>query len=102
MAQDWRFRGGRRDPGVGPSLTRLARPRVTLVALRWRYEIAILIAAVSGVVAALSWFGARGTLAGLAALLALAGLAATRPQVRRFAATRAWCVATPHRVRTCF
>jgi len=102
VAQDLRFGGRRREPGVGPSLTRLARPRVVLVGLRWRYEMAIMAAGVSGILKALSWIGTRGTVACLAGLLTLAGLAAMRPRVRRFAVARAWCIVTPHRVRTCF
>ena len=53
--------------------------------------------------AAAAWQSGLATaLTGLAVAAALAALAATRPGFRSFVAARAWCVITPHRVRTCF
>lgn len=91
-----------RDPGLGPSLTPLARPGVLVVILRWRYEIGLVSGAGAAATAAVSWVGVLWTLAGLSGLVVAAGFAATRPAVRRLALARAWCVITPHRVRTCF
>jgi hypothetical protein len=96
-----RIRGGRRDLGLGPALMPLARPSLPVVAYRWRYEIAIVSALLAGVAAAW-WAGLGPSLAVLAALTATAGIAASIREVRQFAVARAWCVITPHRVRTCF
>ncbi|MGH3301764.1 MAG: hypothetical protein ACRDOK_08800 [Streptosporangiaceae bacterium] len=94
--------GSPRDAGLGPSLTPLARPGVVVIVCRWRYEIGLVVGAVAAITAAVSWIGALRALAGLAGLVVAAGFAATRPEVRGFAVARAWCVITPHRVRTCF
>jgi hypothetical protein len=102
MAAIWRPGRGRRDPGLGPSLTPLARPSVLLIVYRWRCELVSASCVVAGFSAAVSWVGLGPTLVGLAGLTAAAGLAAAWPATRRLAAARAWCVITPHRVRTCF
>jgi len=96
-----RIRGGRRDLGLGPALVPLARPSLPVVAYRWRYEIGIVTAVLAGLAGAW-WAGPGPSLAGLAAVIATAEIAACIPEVRQFAAARAWCIITPHRVRACF
>jgi hypothetical protein len=102
MAENGGIRGGWPGPGIGPALTPLARPGVIVLGYRWRHELLVLIVLMACLTAAVSWIGPARTLIALAVLFAIAGLAATRPEARRFAAARFWCVVTPHRVRTCF
>ncbi len=87
---------------LGTALTPLKRPSLALVACRWRWEIAIVSAISAGIAAVTTWAGTSTELAATAALAVTAGVAATRREVRRFATTLAWCVITPHRIRTCF
>lgn len=93
--------GNRRDLGFGQALSPLARPSLFVVVYRWRYEIVIVIIVLAGISAAW-WAGPEPDLAGLAVVAVTTGLAATRPEFRAFVAARAWCIITPHRVRTCF
>ena len=97
----WRT-GGRRDPLIEQLLTPLARPGATVIIYRWRHELSITIAIGAGLATSLTWLGIGLTLAVLGALAGLTLLASLSPEVRQFAAARAWCVITPHRVRTCF
>jgi hypothetical protein len=90
-----------RDRGLGPALTRLARPGILLVAYRWRYELGIVLVMLAGLAAGW-WAGPEAAVAGLATVATAAALATTRPEFRAFVAARAWCIITPHRVRTCF
>jgi hypothetical protein len=104
MAQNGRFRG-RRDLGLGPALTPLSRAGLALIALRWRHEFAMAGAIAAAISASVYWAGHGQTTTVLVALATAAGLtsvAATRPEVRQIVAARAWCIITPHRVRTCF
>jgi hypothetical protein len=101
MTPNWRARDGRRDLGFGPALTPLSRPGLLLVAYRWRYELGIVCVMLAGLAAGW-WAGPEPALTGLAAVAAAAALAATRPEFRSLVAARAWCIITPHRVRTCF
>src|SRR5579859_4370762 len=101
MIPNCRPREGRRDLSFGSALAPLSRPGPLLVAYRWRYELGIVCVLLAGTAAA--WQAGPGpALAGLAVAAAVTALAATRPAFRSFAAARAWCVITPHRVRTCF
>lgn len=102
MAGSQRPGGGPREAGFGPSMTPLARPGLCLVGYRWRYEITFVTVAAGGLAIAVSRAGLARTVLGLAGLALAAGLAATRPAVRRWTEARLWCVITPHRVRTCF
>ena len=97
----WRT-GGRRDPLIEQLLTPLARPSATVIIYRWRHETSITLAIVAGLATSISWLGVGLTLAVLGALAGLTVLASLSREVRQFAAARAWCVITPHRVRTCF
>jgi|SRR5215469_5252727 len=97
----WRL-GGRRDPLIEQLLTPPIRPPATVLVYRWRYELMIVTALLTGLATSVSWVGVGKTLAGLGALAALAVLAMLSSEVRQFAAARAWCIITPHRVRTCF
>lgn len=102
MASKWQPASYRQDPSFGQALTQLKRPGFALVLCRWRYEIAISAIAVAVITLAICWVGIRLTLAGVAVLAGIAGIAASRPEVRRAGAARFWCLITPHRVRTCF
>ncbi len=93
---------GRREPGFGPSLITPKRPNLALIALRWRNELVLAVAALSGIGAAVAWAGLERTLLCTVGLGAAIGGACTRPEVRRLVVARFWLFATPHRVRTCF
>lgn len=67
-----------------------------VAAWRWRYELAGL-ACLAATWTSLGAPVAAGLTAGLAATLAIT---ACFPRGRRFLAARAWCIVTPHRVRT--
>lgn len=102
MTPTWRTKGWRHDLGLGPALTPLARPRLILVGCRWRYELGIASIVLGGLAAMVCLAGTGWTPAAVAGLATAVGVAAILPQVRCFAAARAWCIITPHRVRTCF
>lgn len=102
MASKWQPASYRQNLSFGQALTQLKRPGFALVLCRWRYEIAIFAIAVAVITLAVCWVGIRLTLAGVAVLACIAGIAATRPEVRRAGVARFWCLITPHRVRTCF
>ncbi len=93
---------GRREPGLGPSLTRPKRPGTGLVVIRWWQELAIAGAGLIGFGAAVAWTGLGHTLFGTAGLALAAGAACTQPRTRQLVMQRFWVLATPHRVRTCF
>ncbi|MFL6129532.1 MAG: hypothetical protein ACJ73E_10755 [Mycobacteriales bacterium] len=84
-----------RGPGAefGLGLVRFPRPNPVLVLWRWRYELGLVAAAVAGP----AYVGALWT---VQAGLMLGTAVAAVPELRRRARRRAWCVVTPHRVRT--
>jgi hypothetical protein len=84
-----------RGPGAdfGLGLVRFPRPNPVLVAWRWRYELALLAA----VAACRAYVGALWT---VQIGLVLGAVVAAVPGLRRHVRRRAWCVITPHRVRT--
>jgi hypothetical protein len=75
----------------------LARPNPAILGWRWRYELGVLAALAVGLALAVPRYGPLWTVLALAGLVAGVGAV---PAVRRFAVRRAWCVITPHRVRT--
>jgi hypothetical protein len=84
-------RGPSADYGLG--LVRFPRPNPVLVLWRWRYELVLLGAVAAGWVLV-------GALWTVHSVLAVGTVAASVPELRRRARRRAWCVITPHRVRT--
>src|SRR5215207_1107975 len=75
------------------------RPNPVVVVWRWRYELT----AFAGIALAVVALPAAGTAgAGVAAVAASASLVVlgSWPDGRRWIRARAWCVVTPHRVRT--
>jgi hypothetical protein len=94
--------GDRRDPGLLPLLTRRARPNPLLVACRWRIELFTLAVVAGGLTAGVRAFGTAAVLVALAGAATVAGFVSSWPPARRSCLTAAWCVITPHRVRTCF
>jgi hypothetical protein len=88
-----------RDNRVPTDLRRLlkvARPNPLAVAWRWRYELVLTPGLSAGLAAAIISFGALPT---FAAAVAVTLAIMCWPTARRFAADRAWCIITPHRVR---
>jgi hypothetical protein len=79
------------------ALRTVARPNPAVVAWRWRYELGLAAGLPTGI---LVLAHAVGTGWALAAVSALSGVLAGWPAARRLAIARAWCVITPHRVRT--
>jgi hypothetical protein len=84
-------RGPSADFGLG--LVRFPRPNPVLVLWRWRYELGLLAAASAAWVLA-------GALWTVHSALAVGTVTVCVPALRRWARRRAWCVITPHRVRT--
>jgi len=82
--------------GLGLALGTVAKPNPIVIAWRWRYELGlatVLIAAFGLVSSVGFWWGFIMT-AGLTCLIV------AWPPARRQVMARAWCVITPHRVRT--
>ncbi len=79
------------------ALGRVARPSLLTVGWRWRYEL-LLSAVVPGAV----WLLVHAIGAQLACVVILGSLAlvVASPSLRRLVTACAWCVITPHRVRT--
>jgi uncharacterized membrane protein len=79
------------------ALSTVARPNPVVFIWRWRYELALVTCIPTGMIA-LTWVvGVAWTLTGTAVL---GGAIAMWPAARRYLAARAWCIITPHRVRT--
>jgi hypothetical protein len=89
-----------RDTRVPTDLRRLvsvAAPSLLVVAWRWRYEIALVSGLSAGLTAAILSFGVVPT---IVAVIVIALTILCWPTARRVAVRRAWCIITPHRVRT--
>ncbi len=83
--------------GLELAVSTVARPNPLVIAWRWRYEIGL------GVLVALAVIGlnfAVGLWWGLATIVTASCLTAAWPAARKHVVIRAWCVITPHRVRT--
>ena len=81
------------------ALNAVARPNPVTVAWRWRYELGLVIGLGFGSFAIVQALGAAWLIATWLVLVALFGM---WPQGRRLLLTRAWCIITPHRLRTGF
>lgn len=79
------------------ALVSLPRPNPLLLAWRWRYE---LILATGMTLGAITLTRIPAAIWMLAGITVLAAAAAVWPPARRLLAARAWCVITPHRVRS--
>ena len=82
--------------GLEYALGTVAHANPLVATWRWRYELAV-VCGLAATWLALDTVVAAGLTAGLA--VALASTACCRAG-RRFLAARAWCIVTPHRVRT--
>jgi hypothetical protein len=78
------------------ALGTVPRANPVVAAWRWRYELAAS-AVLAAVWIALDTVAAAAVTGGVAAALALTACSA---RGRRFLAARAWCIVTPHRIRT--
>jgi hypothetical protein len=88
------------DPSVLSSLEsalRSARPNLLVVVWRWRYELALALGLPATAIAIARGLGVVWLVATVVALAATFGL---WPGGRRVLVKRAWCVVTPHRLRT--
>ena len=74
----------------------MSRANPVVATWRWRYELA----AAAGLAAAWIALGTTAAAALTGGLAATLALTACFPRGRRFLAARAWCIVTPHRVRT--
>lgn len=79
--------------GFGKALTSVKRPNPAVIAWRWRYELA-LAGSTFGIIQV---YGAIWLVAVFVAVTVAFGL---WPPGRRLLIMRAWCVMTPHRLRT--
>jgi hypothetical protein len=87
--------------GLEQILVTVARPNPAVLLWRWRYEVILLIGAVLPVALLVRGVGTVAALALTAAVALSAGIGlAMSPRLRRLVSARAWCVITPHRVRT--
>jgi len=91
------------DPGIIASLesalSPVARPGIVSRLWHWRYELG-LIAGVLLAAIAIGYTLGPGWLIATAAAMVIVAAALAWPASRRRIAARAWCVITPHRVRT--
>jgi hypothetical protein len=88
------------DPSVLSSLEsalRSARPNLLVVIWRWRYELALALGLPAAAIAVARGLGTVWLVATVVTLTAGFGL---WPPGRRLLVKRAWCVITPHRLRT--
>jgi hypothetical protein len=94
----------RNDPSVLASVETavrmVTRPGISGLIWHWRYEL-VLITGPVGIALAVDWTaGATWLIATTATAMAILTAAVLWPRSRRRLAARAWCVITPHRVRT--
>jgi hypothetical protein len=89
------------DPSVLSSLesalSAVARPNPIVSAWRWRYELGLLLGLGFG---SFAIFQAMGAVWLVATWVVLAAVFSLWPRGRRLLISRAWCIITPHRLRT--
>lgn len=89
------------DPSVlcslETALSSVARPNPIVIAWRWRYELGLLLGLMVGSFAIFQAMGAIWLAGTWVVLVAMSGL---WPRGRRLLIARAWCIITPHRLRT--
>jgi hypothetical protein len=83
--------------GFGRALSSVKRPNPVVIAWRWRYELALVLGLAGSTFGILQAYGVIWLAAAPTAATAAFGL---WPPGRRLLVTRAWCVITPHRLRT--
>jgi hypothetical protein len=83
--------------GFGRALSSVKRPNPLVIAWRWRYELALALGLAGSTFGIIQAYGVIWLVAALMAVTAAFGL---WPPGRRLLVTRAWCVITPHRLRT--
>ncbi len=83
--------------GFGRALSSVKRPNPVVIAWRWRYELALVLRLAGSAFGIIRAYGVIWLVAVLMAVTAAFGL---WPPGRRLLVTRAWCVITPHRLRT--
>jgi hypothetical protein len=82
--------------GLEFALAPVARPNPVVAAWRWRYELGLAVGLPIAVIALVS----AGEVRAVLWVSVLCGVISASPAVRRLVIARAWCVITPHRVRT--
>jgi hypothetical protein len=94
----------RNDPSVMASVEAAVSvvPRPGLIARtwHWRYELGLVTGVVLGTAAIGIALGPGWLITAAAAVMAIGTGAMTWPASRRYLIARAWCVITPHRIRT--
>jgi hypothetical protein len=83
--------------GLDLALCAVARPNPVVLAWRWRYELGLVTGLPIAMIVLASAVGIGWAVTGAAALVSLMICA---PRVRWLVVARAWCIITPHRVRT--
>ncbi|HEY0717439.1 MAG TPA: hypothetical protein VGD68_07460 [Streptosporangiaceae bacterium] len=79
------------------ALTPVRRPNILILLWRWRYELALLTGLPAAVSVLIHAIGAASTVVASTALICPVAL---WEPARRLAVAQAWCIITPHRVRT--
>jgi hypothetical protein len=82
--------------GLELALGTVPRPNPVVAVWRWRYELALVVGLPVAVIALVRAGEGRAVVF----VSVLCGLISASSAVRRLAVARAWCVITPHRVRT--
>ena len=92
------------DPSIMASIetavSTVARPNLLARLWHWRYELGLIAGGLLGAVTIGYTLGLDWLIATAAAALAILATAMTWPPARQSLMARAWCVITPHRVRT--
>jgi hypothetical protein len=94
----------RNDPSVMASVeaavSTVTRPNILTRLWHWRYELGLAVGLLLGTVTIGYTLGLDWLIAVAAATMAILATAMTWPSSRQAIIARAWCVITPHRVRT--
>ena len=85
---------------VGTAMSTVARPGLIARVWHWRYELGLIAGLVLGMVGIGITLGPGWLIAVAAATMAILAAALIWPSSRQRIIARAWCVITPHRVRT--
>ena len=92
------------DPSIMASvetaMSTVARPALIARVWHWRYELGLIAGVVLGTVGIGITLGPGWLIAAAAAMMAVLAAALSWPRSRQRIIARAWCVITPHRVRT--
>ncbi len=85
---------------VESALSPMPRPGLLARIWHWRYELGLVGGVLAGTVAIGVTLGPGWLIAAVAAMMAVLAATVAWPPARRRLVARAWCVITPHRVRT--